>query len=172
MSILPLPTIEQDFRLAVRHIVAVTVGDEHQIRRRTNPSAAEAKSADSAFEGLYDKDAAVVQSTPAGAPLAGAPTDARSRAGYGQAGGGGYGGARDTAARSLGAGGYGGGISANGAARKAAITSAITVEELAEREKVVQNVRYVGSKSFFRRGDRWVDSGVNEKNEKNVTTAN
>jgi hypothetical protein len=32
----------------------------------------------------------------------------------------------------------------------------------------VQNVRYVGSKSFFRRGDRWVDSGVNEKNEKNV----
>jgi Ca-activated chloride channel family protein len=147
------------------------VGGERGVALRLNKnfygraSAAEAKLAESAFEGLYDKDAAVVQSAPANAPLAGAPAaDARSRAGYGQAGGG-YG-AAGTTARSLG--GYGGGLGANGAARKATITSAITVEELAEREKVVQNVRYVGSKSFFRRGDRWVDSGVNEKNEKNV----
>jgi Ca-activated chloride channel family protein len=151
------------------------VGGERGVALRMNKnfygraSAAEAKSAESAFEGLYDKDAAVVQSTPANAPIAGAPAiDARSRAGYGQAGGG-YGAAAGTTARSLGAGGYGGGISANGAARRpASTTTAITDEELAEREKVVQNVRYVGSKSFFRRGDRWVDSGVNEKNEKNV----
>jgi Ca-activated chloride channel family protein len=150
------------------------VGGERGVALRMNKNfygratAAEAKSAGAAFEGLYDKDAAVVQSTPANAPLAGAPaTDARSRAGYGQTGGGGYGAAGGTVTRSLGAGGYGG--LANGAARTTTTaTPAITVEELAEREKVVQNLRYVGSKSFFRRGDRWVDSGVNEKNEKNV----
>jgi hypothetical protein len=67
-----------------------------------------------------------------------------------------------------GAGGYGGGGYGAVAGRPVATTPAITVEELAERAKVVQNVRYVGSKSFFRRGDGWVDSGVNEKNEKNV----
>jgi Ca-activated chloride channel family protein len=130
-------------------------------------SLAEAKSAEAAFEGLYDKDAPVVQSAPAGAPLAGAPAaDARSRAGYGQLGGGAYGAAGGVTARSYG-GGYGGAL--NGAASKTtAATPSITSEELAEREKVVQNVRYVGSKSFFRRGDRWVDSSVNEKNEKNV----
>jgi Ca-activated chloride channel family protein len=149
------------------------VGGERGVALRMNKnfygraSAAEARSAEAAFEGLYDKDAAVAQSAPAGVPLAGAPAaDARGRAGYGQAGGGGYGAAGGPVARSLG-GGYGG--LRNGATRPAtAATTAITELELAEREKVVQNVRYVGSKSFFRRGDRWVDSGVNEKNEKNV----
>ncbi|MEX2141593.1 MAG: VIT domain-containing protein [Pirellulales bacterium] len=147
------------------------VGGERGVALRLNKnfysraSSAEAKSVDSAFEGLYDRAAAIAQSAPATAPAGAAPAaDARDGAGYGRPG---YGAVGGVPARSLGGGGYGGGY--GGVARRPALaTSAITDEELAERAKVVQNVRYVGSKSFFRRGDRWVDSGVNEKNEKNV----
>jgi Ca-activated chloride channel family protein len=144
------------------------VGGERGVALRMNKNfygratAADARSAEAAFEGLYDADAAV-QTAPtaqAGAiPADAAPAPA------------GYGGARyaagRTPARSLNAGGYGGGYGAV-AGTPAAAKPAITAEELAERTKAIQNVRYVGSKSFFRRGDRWVDSGVNEKNEKNV----
>ncbi|HJS07683.1 MAG TPA: VIT domain-containing protein, partial [Pirellulales bacterium] len=63
------------------------VGGERGVALRMNKtfygraSAAEARSAEAAFEGLYDKDAAVAQSAPAGVPLAGAPAaDARGRA--------------------------------------------------------------------------------------------
>ena len=35
-----------------------------------------------------------------------------------------------------------------------------------ERDKVAQNVRNVGAKSFFRRGERWVDSALTEEQEK------
>jgi Ca-activated chloride channel family protein len=147
------------------------VGGERGVALRLNKnfysraSSAEAKSVEAAFEGLYDHDAAIVQSLPANAPADAAPAaDARGGAGYGRSG---YGAVGRAPARSLGAGGYGGGYGAI-AGKPATATLAITEEELAERAKVVQNVRYVGSKSFFRRGDRWVDSGVNEKNEKNV----
>ena len=32
--------------------------------------------------------------------------------------------------------------------------------------KVAENVKRIGNKSFFRRGDRWVDSSIDEKLEK------
>jgi Ca-activated chloride channel family protein len=140
------------------------VGGERGVALRLNKnfygraSAADAKKAEAAFEGLYDKDASVAQSTPA---PAGAPA-ADARSGYGAAGGYG-GGAATNRAR-----GYGGAIS-NGSA-PAVTAFSITERELSERAKVVENVRYVGSKSFFRRGDRWVDSSVNDKNEKQAKT--
>jgi len=120
-------------------------------------SALEAKSADAAFEGLHDKDASVVQSLPGRAPE---PAAAAS----------GYGAIDSRAGRSFGiaGGGYGGGVAQN-ANRPASITAGATImteREEAERSKVAENVRRVGSKSFFRRGDRWVDSGIDEKNEK------
>jgi Ca-activated chloride channel family protein len=123
-------------------------------------SAAEAKSVEAAFEGLYDRDS-VVQSLPAAAqPGATAvadfgATDARAAKAYGLGGG-----VAGPASRLAGgAGGYG---SANGnvAGRPAATALPITERELAERAKVVENVRRIGNKSFFRRGDRWVDSTV------------
>ena len=42
MRVLISPPIEQDFRLGVRLVVAVAVGDEHQVRRGPDPDAAEA----------------------------------------------------------------------------------------------------------------------------------
>lgn len=66
-------------------------------------------------------------------------------------------------------GGFGGGL---GRGRGAAATSGpVTLsleekEKLDEYQKVVENVRNIGRKSFFRRGDRWVDSTVTEEMEK------
>jgi Ca-activated chloride channel family protein len=126
---------------------------------------AEVRAAD-AFEGLYDKDAAVAQSAPA------APAGTTGGAGYG---------ARfapaDGRSRSggFGGGGLGGGIAGNANIAGRPLSSSttpsfhapvMTAREEAERAKVAENVRRIGVKSFFRRGDRWVDSGVDEKNEK------
>ena len=144
------------------------VGGQRGVALRMNKNyydratAAEAKSVEAAFEGLYDADAAVVQTAPA-APAGAVPAaNAPLQGGYGQAR---YAAGR-APARSLSAGGIGGGGYGAAAGKPAATTLAITEVELAERSKAIQNVRYVGSKSFFRRGDHWVDSGVNEKNEK------
>jgi Ca-activated chloride channel family protein len=143
------------------------VGGQRGVALRMNKNfydratAADAKSVEAAFEGLYDKDAAVVQTAPTAAAGAVPAANAPAQPGYGQAR---Y--AGRTPARSSSAGGYGGGGYGAAAGKPAAATLAITEEELAERSKAIQNVRYVGSKSFFRRGDHWVDSSVNEKNEK------
>jgi Ca-activated chloride channel family protein len=138
------------------------VGGERGVALRINKevyrraTALESKSVDAAFEGLYDKDAAVAQSLPAGAA---APA---TGPGYGTANG------RGARFYAGGAGGYGGGL-AGSANRPASVTAGATImteREVAERGKVAENVRRVGAKSFFRRGDRWIDSGVDEKNEK------
>ncbi len=113
-------------------------------------SADDKTAAESAFEGLYDRDSAVVQSLPAAAPV-------------GAAGGAGYGAGINGTARS--GAGYGGGISSV-AGRAATTAPAIQARELAERAKVAENVKRIGNKSFFRRGDRWVDSSIDEKLEK------
>jgi hypothetical protein len=42
VCVLPAPAVEQDFRLAVGHIVPVAIGNEHQVRSRPDPHAAEA----------------------------------------------------------------------------------------------------------------------------------
>jgi Ca-activated chloride channel homolog len=110
--------------------------------------------AEAAFEGLYDRDSAVVQSLPAAAPA-------------GAAGGAGYGAGINGPARS--GGGYGGAISSV-AGRTATTAPAIQARELAERAKVAENVKRIGNKSFFRRGDRWVDSSIDEKLEKKAKT--
>ena len=119
-------------------------------------SGAEAKAVDAAFQGLYDREA-IVQSQPA------APADRAGSSGYG---------ATDARTRSFGIGGGGaapvsrsaggyGGVNGNVAGRPLATTTpAITERELSERAKVAENVRRIGNKSFFRRGDRWVDSAV------------
>jgi Ca-activated chloride channel family protein len=124
-------------------------------RRAT--AAGEAKAAEAAFEGLYDRDA-IVQSAPADATPQPAGTAA---GGYGASdariAGRAYsvrGGAIPLSSSANGAGGYG------GARKSAAAATAMTDRELAERAKVAENVRRVGNKSFFRRGERWVDSAV------------
>ena len=43
-----------------------------------------------------------------------------------------------------------------------------SADEQAEQEKIVQNVRQLGRKTFYRRGDRWVDSAVTPEQNQQV----
>jgi len=37
-----------------------------------------------------------------------------------------------------------------------------------DRQEAAQNIRQIGRKTFFQRGDRWVDSSVTEEDEKSA----
>ncbi len=102
----------------------------------------------SSFGGLYD-EAELAKQLPA-ASAASRPAD--SRGGF--------------AGRSFGVGngGVSGGVPADANAPIAG--TGVVVREVLERDKVAQNVRNVGAKSFFRRGERWVDSTLTEEQEK------
>ena len=42
VGVLIAPTIQEDFRFGVRDIVAIFIGDEHEVRSRSDPDTAEA----------------------------------------------------------------------------------------------------------------------------------
>jgi Ca-activated chloride channel family protein len=69
----------------------------------------------------------------------------------------------------LAAGGAGGGQGAGGYGLP---VGGMVVQDAKGETKVVQSVRQIGRKTFFRKGDRWVDSAVTpdlEKKAKNIT---
>jgi Ca-activated chloride channel family protein len=136
------------------------VGGDRGVSLRMNRNyyqragAAEAKDAlQSSFGGLYDAEA-LSKSLPANQPAAPLSETAAgdNRGGF--------------AGRRLGsgAGGLGGGLPADLNAPIAG--TGLVVREVLERDKVAQNVRNVGAKSFFFRGERWIDSTLTEDQEK------
>jgi Ca-activated chloride channel family protein len=59
---------------------------------------------------------------------------------------------------------------ANLAAKPAANAVAVYAEDAQGRVQMAENVRRVGSKTFFKRGERWIDSTVSADQEKNAQT--
>ena len=56
------------------------------------------------------------------------------------------------------------------AAKPAANALSVFAEDAQGRVQVAENVRRVGSKTFFKRGKRWVDSTVTDEQEKQAQT--
>ncbi len=98
--------------------------------------------------------------------MAAAPAAAPMQLGSDRAGGGGYGGEGYRAGSFTGPAPNGTASSANTA--QFDYFSAVGGDK-AEAEKSAQNVRQVGNKAFYRRGDRWVDSSVTAEQEKSAT---
>jgi Ca-activated chloride channel homolog len=136
------------------------VGGDRGVSLRMNRNyyqragAAEAKDAlQSSFGGLYDAEE-LAKSLPASQPAAPLANSAASD------NSGGFAGRRLSTA----AGGIGGGGPADLNAPIAG--TGLVVREVLERDKVAQNVRNIGAKSFFFRGERWVDSTLTEEQVK------
>ena len=63
MSVVPAPTIEDNFRLAVRHVIPVAIWNEQEIRWRTNPDPAKSQGKAAREKDLVFKDFPGVKDT-------------------------------------------------------------------------------------------------------------
>jgi Ca-activated chloride channel homolog len=138
----------------------------HDGRLSLSTTANRLESLDRSADGQYGFDQRVAKHELQGAlqPAAAAPAQ------FGAAGG--FGGGRGRSAG--GAGEYSGGTIVNGAADRSISGTALQSENYYsavsgakdDAAKIAQNVRQIGNKAFYRRGDRWVDSAVTPEKEK------